>query len=419
MKSLSKQRISSSKDIKTRVEQILQKVQSQGDSALFRFTRLFDKVPVDADSVRVGAKDLSAAAASVSSPIKDAIVEASKRIRAYHERQTSRAFRMRTPEGTLRQMIQPLERVGVYVPGGYTVYPSTVLMDVIPAQIAGVSQIAVATPARNELDPALAFALKHLGIREVYRMGGAQAVAALAYGTDSVARVDKIVGPGNAYVAEAKRQVYGQVDIDSIAGPSEVVIVADNTVDPRWVALDLLAQAEHGTGDEVAFCVTEDAEYAGMVRQAVIAEIKESPVREVFEKLSRYAITIVIAGSRKDSFSFVNECAPEHLQIMTASADQDLELVRNAGAVFIGAHTPVALGDYFVGTNHVLPTGGSARFASGLGVESFVKRISVAKVHAKGLGASAVHVSALARSEGFVHHALSVERRVGINDSSK
>lgn len=412
MKTLGGHRSSRSQEIVSRVEEILENVRKQGDTALFRYTSKFDRVKIDKNSVRISQKELSAAASNVSPSIREAIVEAAKRIEAYHRKQTPVAFNMRSPEGTLSQLIRPLARVGVYIPGGYTVYPSTVLMDVIPARIAGVAQIAAATPARKELDPALAFALVHLKVKEVYRIGGAQAVAAFAFGTDSVPQVDKVVGPGNAYVAEAKRQVYGQVDIDSIAGPSEVVVVADTSANPHWVALDLLAQAEHGTGDEVAFCVTESAKFAHEIREAVMEEIERSPSPEVFANLSEYAITIVVASSRRRSMQFVNDCAPEHLQIMTRTAEKDLNLVQNAGAVFLGEHTPVALGDYFVGTNHVLPTGGSARFASGLGVASFQKRISVAGVHARGLGRAAPHVSALARAEGFVHHALSVERRV-------
>ena len=262
-----------------------------------------------------------------------------------------------------------------------------------------------------QIDYGLAFALKLCGVSEVYRIGGAQAVAALAYGTRSIRVVDKIVGPGNAYVQAAKRLVFGAVDIDSVAGPSEVAIVADSSTPPRWAALDLLAQAEHGSGDEIAVCVTENAALAKKIAESTATEIERSPVREKLLRLPKHAITVFVTASRAESIAIVNTVAPEHLQIMTRTAERDLRLVKNAAAVFLGPHTPVALGDYFVGTNHVLPTGGAARFASPLGVESFVKRMSVAMIPEGGLKKAAPYVSTFARAEGFVHHAMSVEER--------
>jgi histidinol dehydrogenase len=285
-------------------------------------------------------------------------------------------------------------------------------MNVVPAQIAGVAEIVVVTPPRGALDPAIAFALRLLGVNEVYRIGGAQAIAALAYGTKSIKPVDKIVGPGNAYVAAAKRLVYGTVDIDSIAGPSEVAIIADASAEPTWVALDLLAQAEHGSGDEVAVCVTESRGLAQKVADATAAAIEESPAMETLRRLPKTAITIFTTASRTESIELINTIGPEHLQIMTKTARADLAKVKNAAAVFLGPYTPVALGDYFVGTNHVLPTGGAARFASPLGVESFLKRMSVAEVSKSGLRKAAPHVSVFARAEKFVHHAMSVEHRI-------
>jgi histidinol dehydrogenase len=284
-------------------------------------------------------------------------------------------------------------------------------MDVIPAQIAGVREIAVVTPPRGELDPRIAFALHMLHVKEVYQVGGAQAIAALAYGTLSIPAVDKIVGPGNLYVALAKKMVYGTVDIDAVAGPSEVVILADSSANPNWIALDLLAQAEHGSGNESALCVTEDAALAEAVRAEVLREIEASPVRAVFEKLSPNSIAVCVAFNRDESIRFVNDCAPEHLQIITRTVKKDLKKIENAGAIFCGQYTPVALGDYYIGTNHVLPTGGAARYASPLGVESFLKRMSVATITATGLKKCAAQVSLLARAEKFIHHALSVERR--------
>ena len=398
--------------VSVRAAELLDAVRKDGDKALFAFTKKFDGVTLTAKTVRIGQAEIDALAKRAPRELQTAIREAAKRIRAYHHLQKAAAFSLTTGEGVLRQIVRPLGRVGVYVPGGHAIYPSTVLMNAIPALEAGVPEIVAVTPPRSGLDPALAFALKLCGVKEVYRIGGAQAVAALAYGTASVRPVDKIVGPGNAFVQAAKRLVYGTVDIDSIAGPSEVVILADASVKPSWVALDLLAQAEHGSGDETAVCVVESRALALKIAAATNAEIEASPVRETLRNLPAHAITIFVTASRAESISIVNAIAPEHLQIMTRSAAKDLARVKNAAAVFLGAHTPVALGDYFIGTNHVLPTGGASRFASPLGVESFLKRMSVAEVSAEGLAEAAPYVSTFARAEKFVHHAMSVERRV-------
>ena len=359
----------------------------------------------------LAAAQIDAAAARIPRDLKEAIKASAKRIEAYHRKQARSGFTMTTAEGKLSQLIVPLKRVGLYVPGGFTIYPSSVLMNAIPARVAGVPQIVAITPPRSELDPGIAFALKLLKVTEVYRIGGAQGIAALACGTKTIAAVDKIVGPGNAYVQTAKRLLYGTIDIDSVAGPSEVVILADTSARPDWVALDLLAQAEHGTGDEFAVCVTEDAAYAERVAAAVQHEISQSPVKPVIDRLPAHAIVIIVAGSRAESIAVVNGIAPEHLEIMTRTAHRDLRGITNAAAIFVGPYTPVALGDYFIGTNHVLPTGGAARFASPLGVDSFIKRISVAEATVSGLKRAAPYVSVFARSEAFIHHALSVERR--------
>jgi histidinol dehydrogenase len=393
------------------VEKVLADVRARGDAALFAYTKKFDKVSLTKKSIRIESSYIRKQASLAPLAFKRSCDEAAKRIRAFHERQRPAVFTMKTAEGTLSQVVRPIRRVGVYVPGGITLYPSSVLMNVIPAQIAGVSEIAVATPPRGTLDPAVAYALCLLGVFEVYRMGGAQAIAALAFGTRSVAAVDKIVGPGNLYVALAKKAVYGTVDIDSVAGPSEVIVLADASANPEWVALDLLAQAEHGSGDETALCVTEDMRFARKVQECVAREIERSPVKNVFYRLGAGSLCVCVAGSRKQSIEFVNQCAPEHLEIITKTCKKDLQEIVNAGAVFLGPYSPVAMGDYFAGTNHVLPTGGAARFASPLGVESFVKRMSVAQISRNGLRRSAAHVSVLARTEKFVHHALSVERR--------
>jgi histidinol dehydrogenase len=397
--------------IAARVSEILDAIRKTGDKALFAYTKKFDGVAVTAKNVRITQSEIARLAKQVPLPLQKAIIEAAKRIRAYHSHQKGTAYSITTAEGTLRQIVRPLNRVAVYIPGGHTVYPSSVLMNVIPAQIAGVAEIVALTPPRNGLDPAIAFALKLCNVTEVYRIGGAQSIGAAAYGTKSIRPVDKIVGPGNAWVATAKRLVYGTVDIDAVAGPSEVAILADASAEPSWVALDLLAQAEHGSGDEVAVCVTENRTLAMNIARAVATEISRSPVRETLARLPRHAITVFHTASRADSIAIINMLAPEHLEIMTRTAAADLKRVKNAAAIFLGPFSPVALGDYFIGTNHVLPTGGAARFASPLGVESFLKRMSVATVTMRGLDKAAPHVSVFARAEKFVHHALSVERR--------
>ena len=400
-------------EVSRAVSVIIEDVRRRGDKALFEYTERFDKVRLTPSSVRIPVDTLDARARLAPPALKRSIREAAKRIRAYHGNQGLVDFRIKTADGELQQIVKPLNRVGVYIPGGHTVYPSSVLMNVIPAQIAGVREIVAVTPPRDDIDSGVAFALRYLKIAEVYRIGGAQAIGALAYGTKTVAPVDKIVGPGNSYVAAAKRHVYGQVDIDSIAGPSEVVIIADNTAPPRLVALDLLAQAEHGSGDEIAVCIVESKAVAARIAAAVAEEIEASPVKETLLKLPRHAITVFVTPSRKESMRLSDMIAPEHLQIMTSTADRDVHLVNNAAAVFLGVNTPVALGDYFIGTNHVLPTGGAARFTSPLGVESFQKRISVAKASPAGIKTAGEHVPTFARSEAFAHHAMSVEVRVG------
>lgn len=403
-------RITSNKKTTSLVEKILDDIRDNGDSALFRYTEKFDKVKLTARKMKITEEEISVSAKQVRPELKTAIDETAKRIEAYHRKQLRDGFEFQSDEGTLGQIIRPLSRVGVYIPGGHTIYPSSVLMDIIPAQIAGVKEIVAVTPPR-ELDPGVAYALKLLNISEIYRIGGAQAIAALAYGTKTIRPVEKIVGPGNPFVATAKKLVYGVVDIDSVAGPSEVAIIADDSVDPTWITLDLLAQGEHGSGDELAICVCEDKEFAEKIAAALIREIEASPVKKVFQALPEHAITIFVASSRDESIALINDFAPEHLQIMTRSYREDLDKIQNAAAIFLGPYTPVALGDYFIGTNHVLPTGGAARYASPLGVDSFIKRISVAEVTPEGLDLAAPFVSVFARAENFVHHALSVERR--------
>jgi len=393
------------------VRRVCAGVRAGGNAALFSYAKQFDGINLTTRTIKVDPAYAARRAALAPAPLRRAINAAIARIRAFHARQKPVAFSLATREGRLWQAVRPLARAGVYVPGGYTSYPSSVLMTVIPARIAGVDEIALATPFKREMDPGVAYACQRLGIREIYRMGGAQAIAAFAYGTKSVKPVDCIVGPGNAYVACAKKLVFGTVAVDSIAGPSEVIVLADDSADPRLVALDMLAQAEHGSGDESAWCVTESRTLASAVVKALDREMAASPVRPVLEKLSPFALAVFVAPDRTASIRFVNECAPEHLEIMTRAASADVRRVRTAGAVFVGPNSPAALGDYFIGTNHVLPTGRAARYASPLGVETFVRRMSIARVTAAGLRAATPHVAAFARAERFAHHALSVEGR--------
>lgn len=400
-------------EVQQTVEKILDDIRKNGNKALFGYTKKYDKISISEDTIQIDPSTIEAQAKKVTDDFKTAVQNAAQRIRAYHTKQKIKnSFFIKTPEGFLRQIVKPLNRIGIYVPGGYASYPSTVLMSVIPATIAGVKEIALVSPLKNTIDPAMAYVLKLLHVKEIYRLGGAQAIGALAYGTQSIRAVDKIVGPGNMYVAVAKKYVYGTVDIDSVAGPSEVVILADKTINPSWVALDLLSQAEHGSGDETAICITENRNYAEKVRNRLENEIEKSPVKDIFFKLPPHGITIFVSDSREESIQFINSIAPEHLQIMTKTYVHDVKKINNASAIFLGPYTPVAMGDYYVGTNHILPTAAAARYASPLGVDSFLKRISVAEVNAAGLKKSAPHVALFARSENFIHHALSVERRV-------
>ena len=414
LRGLEVQRSSRSDEVESAVKEVLDSIRDNGDSALFTCAEKFDNRSLNSGNVKLSKEYIKSQAGKIDKLLAQSIIEAAKRIEVYHKKQMrDGSFTIETQEGTLSQLQLPLKRVALYVPGGYTVYPSTVLMNGIPAKVAGVEEIVAVTPCRDgQLHPAIAFAFDLLGIYEVYQIGGAQAIGALAYGTDSIKSVDKIVGPGNSYVATAKKIVYGAVDIDSVAGPSEVAILADETANPSWIALDLLSQAEHGSGDESAVLVTESVAIAKKVVDALYLEIEKSPVKEIFEKLSKNAITVFVSNNREESYSFINRLGPEHLEIITKEPREDLSHIFNAAAIFLGQFTPVALGDYFIGTNHVLPTAAASRYASPLGVDSFLKRVSVAEVTADGIKGCVDHLSRFARSEGFVHHAMSVERRV-------
>jgi histidinol dehydrogenase len=400
-------------EVLARVQAILSRVKIEGDHALVALAAELDGVSIDSSRLRVRPEDIAARASQAPAATPDILRRAAENIRLFHEHQRPEGFRIESPDGTLlEQKVTPIDVVGVYVPGGKAVYPSTLLMNAIPAKIAGVPRIVVATPPGTiERSAEVAAALDLLGLSEVYQVGGAQAIAALAYGTETVPRVDKIVGPGNAYVAAAKRLVYGLVGIDHVAGPSEIAVLADDSADPRYVAADLLSQAEHGSGDERAVLVTTSAELARRVEFEIGRQMETLPrATEVAAVIERNG-AIVVAQDMTSACDFINRIAPEHVEVLTAEAEVVAVNIRHAGAIFIGPFSPVPVGDYYAGPNHVLPTGSAARFGSPLGVYDFVKRSSVIRYSRERLAADRGDIEALARAEGFEAHARAVAAR--------
>ncbi|MFQ3639935.1 MAG: histidinol dehydrogenase [Chloracidobacterium sp.] len=400
-------------DVTRTVADILRLVRETGDQGLFSLTEKFDGVSLSPQNVRVELALLEKLAEQAPADARTALRLAADNIRSFHELQREYTRVMEQADGVqLIHRIQPLDAVGIYVPGGQAAYPSTVLMTAIPAQVAGVPRLVAVTPAKTFLtQPILAAALVEAGVTEVYTIGGAQAIAALAYGTESIPRVAKIVGPGNRYVAEAKRQVYGVVDVDAIAGPSEVVVIADETADPVLVAADMLAQAEH---DELAaaVCVTTSETLATAVAEQVSYQSATLSRREVVEAaLDRFG-TIVLVESLAEGIRLVNQIAPEHVEVMTAEPERVAEAIAYAGAIFIGPASAEAVGDYFAGPSHVLPTGGTARFFSPLGVYDFVRRTNVIRYTMGRLVKTADMIAALADAEGLDGHARSVRLRI-------
>jgi len=402
-----------SREVRERVEAIVERVRRDGDRALLELSRELDAVSLRREDLRVSRDDLARSAALAPRGFRDVLSRARDNIRRYHERQVQQGFEIVDRDGTsLRQRLRPLESAGVYVPGGEASYPSTVLMNVVPAQLAGVPRIVVVTPpGALERSNELAAALDLLGLEEIYRVGGAQAVAALAYGTESIRPVVKIVGPGNAYVAEAKRLVFGRVGIDAIAGPSEIVVLADESAEPRYVAADLLSQAEHGSGDERAILVTTSRALAERVLREVEAQTKALPRRESVEKVLAAHGAIVLARTLQEAIAAVDRIAPEHLEVLTEDADGVAKGISNAGAIFVGPWSPVPVGDFYAGPNHVLPTGATARFASPLGVQDFMKRSSVVRYSRERLERDRADIEAFARAEDFEAHARAVAIR--------
>ena len=399
------------------VRRIIEAVRRRGDRALLAFTRRFDGVSLRRGELRVPDGALARAYRKQPPSVRRDLALAARRIRAFHARQRERSWSFRDATGArLGQRIEPLARVGVYIPGGRAVYPSTVLMTVVTARVAGVREVIAVTPAQkggdHPLDNPLILAACHVaGVDRLYRLGGAQAIAALAFGTETVPRVDKIVGPGNIYVATAKRLCYGHVAIDAIAGPSEVVIVADRSADPELVAADMLAQAEHDPL-AAAVCLTTDRRLAARVAAALAAQLATLPRRAIAERALAAFGAIVVTRSVAEAVEIANRLAPEHLELAVRDPGPVAAGVRHAGAVFLGQEAPEALGDYLAGPNHVLPTGGTARFASPLGVYDFVKRTSVIGAGPRTLAILGPPIMRLARLEGLEAHGRAIERRL-------
>ena len=404
-------------EIHQSVAGILAAVRERGDAALVELTTRFDRVTLTPARLAVTSAEYEEAERRVGEPTLVALRYAAARIEAFHRAAMPKAWTMTDACGSrLGQEVRPLERVGLYVPGGRAAYPSTVLMTAVPARVAGVREIVLVSPpsADGTLNPAVLAAARIAGVTEAYRVGGAQAVAALAYGTESIRRVDKIVGPGNIYVALAKSRVFGDVGIDMLAGPSEVVVIADGEADAAYVAADLLAQAEH---DPMARSVllSPSSGLLDAVERETARQLATLPRREIAASALRDNGALVLTGSLAEAVDVANQLAPEHLELAVAEPEALLTRVRSAGAVFLGRHTPEVVGDYVAGPNHVLPTGGTARFASALSTEDFVKRLSVIQYSTRGLAEAWPHLAELARVEGLQAHSEAARVRIASN----
>ncbi len=404
-------------EVEVSVRKIINDVRRQGDKAVKKYTEKFDSVKLK--KLAVSAKEIESAAGRAGKDLIKALKVSAKRIKAYHELQKKESWQYTNDNITLGHIIRPLERAGVYVPGGKAAYPSTVLMNVIPANVAGVKEIALCVPSPDgRINPAVAAAVKLLKVKEVYSIGGAQAVAAMAYGTETIKRVDKIVGPGNIYVATAKKQVFGQVGIDMIAGPSEILIIADKIADPSFIASDLLGQAEH---DEMAssIFVTDSEDLALKVRKELSSQLRKLSRKAIAEEsIKKYGV-IIIVKNMAEAAEISNMIAPEHLEIMTKAPEKMLPKIKNAGAVFLGEWTPESLGDYSAGPNHTLPTCGTARFSSPLGVYDFIKRTSLIHATKEGFVSLSKTVSEIADSEGLEAHGKAVRIRLERGDKGR
>ena len=404
-----------SADVEQTVREIVADIRARGDRALFDLTRKFDRLDLEKAGLRVSPEEIEAAWAACDPKTLEALKLACSRIEAFHARQMPKDDRFTDAIGVeLGHRWTAIEAVGLYVPGGTAAYPSSVLMNAVPARVAGVPRIVMVVPSPDGvLNPLVLAAAKLGGVSEIYRIGGAQAIAALAYGTESVTPLAKIVGPVNAYVAAAKRQVFGKVGIDMIAGPSEVLVLADRTANANWVAADLLAQAEHDVAAQ-SILITDDAALADEVESAVASQLKTLPRAAIAQQSWNDFGAIILVRDLEQALPLVDAIAPEHLELIAQDADSLLGRIRNAGAIFVGGHTPEAIGDYVGGSNHVLPTARSARFSSGLGVLDFLKRTSILKCGAEQLAVLGPAAMALGEAEGLDAHARSVAIRLNL-----
>jgi histidinol dehydrogenase len=397
-------------EIEKLVKEILLNIKEGGLEAAIGYAKKYDGLTKN--SLKISEAEIKKAASKIDLKLKNALKQAIENVRVFHRKQIEKSWSFKGKDGEiLGQKIRPLKRVGLYVPGGRGVYPSTLIMNAVPAIVADVKELVVVSPIKDCLQNSVAFVLQELGIKEVYRIGGAQAIGLLAYGAKGIVPVDKIVGPGNAFAAFAKKEVFGTVDIDMIAGPSEIAVLADSTANPEWVAADMLSQAEHGSGFEASVCVTDSMPFAEKLANCLAEQVQASPKREILEKSLNAYGHIFIAKNMYAAVEIVNRIAPEHLEIAAKNQDELEKLVENAGAIFVGAYSSEPVGDYFAGPNHVLPTNGTARFASPLGVYDFLKRTSIIRYSKKALQKNAESIEKIANSEGFYHHARAISIR--------
>lgn len=394
------------------VRQIVGDVRREGDDAVIRYTHLIDKVDYKPEDFLVTEEEFAAAEKAADPAVVESLRKAAANVRRYHEEQKPNSWMTYREKGSiLGQSLIPLDRVGIYVPGGTAAYPSSVIMNAVPAAVAGVGEIIMMVPPKNgKINPYVLVAARAAGVKKIYKIGGAQAIAAMAFGTETIPRVDKITGPGNIFVTLAKKEVYGHVDIDMLAGPSEILIVADKTADPVYTAADMLSQAEH---DPLAssIVITDDAELAAKVAEEAEQQLAKLPRREIAQASIDRNGLIVIADDMMQAMRFANVSAPEHMELLTAQPFQLLPYVRHAGAVFLGAYSPEPLGDYFAGPNHVLPTGGTARYYSVLNVETFMKRTSIISYTQPALEDVSEDIIRLAETEGLQAHANAIRLR--------
>ncbi|WP_435817640.1 histidinol dehydrogenase [Gottfriedia acidiceleris] len=397
-------------EITKSVEKILLNVKENGDEAVRQYSLIYDEVKLK--SFEVSEAEFNEALEQTDENLINALIEAKKNIETYHEKQLQDGYKINEKNSYVQQLINPIERVGVYIPGGKAAYPSTVLMNVIPAKIAGVNEIVIVTPPNKEgkIKSSILVAAKLAGVTKVLKIGGAQAIGALAYGTETIEKVDKIVGPGNIYVALAKKSVSGIVGIDMVAGPTEVVILADETANPRFIAADLMAQAEH---DEMAssIVITDSEEFAQRIQQEIPNLLEEQPRREIIQSSFENYGAIIVVKTIEEGIELVNKLAPEHLELMIKNPESIVHKIKNAGAIFLGDYTPEPVGDYFAGTNHTLPTSGTARFTSPLNVNDFQKKTSVVYYNKAALSEARKHIEIIAEEEGLFGHGKAISIR--------